>query len=156
MPLDMTFVVHVRAQFGDDDIDVGVFVGREKSWSFDCPAVAAGHALLLFQSAGVFREQTLQINGVNVYGGIPDTLALNFTTPPLQGGVPPHIHSLTGVGVGWSGNVLIINSGTLKATDNILRVASDGANFIIDNVVVLYRTLDPARPGRVPVAARAE
>jgi hypothetical protein len=117
MALNFTVVVHVRQQFGDTDQDIGVFAGREKSFSFDCPSVSSGeYALMLFQSVGVGQEQVLQINGVPVFGGVPAS--------PLS----------------QAGNVLIINQGVLRNSGNVLRIASEGDEFVIDNVVVLYKT----------------
>jgi hypothetical protein len=42
--------------------------------------------------------------------------------------------------LGWVGNVLIINPGVLKSSGNVLRIASNGEEFVIDNVVVVYKT----------------
>jgi hypothetical protein len=91
MALNFTIVVHVRHQFGVVDQDIGVFAGLEHSFPFDCPSVSSDHALLLFQSLGVGQEQTLETNGVPVFGGVPVTDAVRGVTA----GVPPNTASRT-------------------------------------------------------------
>lgn len=142
MALSFSVVVHTRNQFGDEDQDFGVFAGREKTWSFNCPSVSSDHALLLFQSLGVSAEQVLEVNGVMVFGGVPSTDPVGGA--PLGGtvGVPAHGH-LVRSSAGWTGNVLILNEGVLRDSGNVLRIASDGDEFVIDNVVVLYNTRSP-------------
>jgi hypothetical protein len=92
MALNFTIVVHVRHQFGVVDQDIGVFAGLEQSFPFDCPSVSSDHALLLFQSLGVGHEQTLETNGVPVFGGVPVTDAVRGVTAgvPPEYGVPNH------------------------------------------------------------------
>ena len=131
MALNFTIAVKARQQFGDTNINNGVFVGREKSYPFDCPSISSDQALLLFQSFGAGTEQTLEINDVPVLGGVPAT------------------------GPGWVGNVLIINQGVLEDSGNSLRIASDGNNFVIDNVVVVYKTRRPAHAARTSVLGAA-
>lgn len=142
MALNFTIVVHVRHQFGVVDQDIGVFAGLEHSFPFDCPSVSSDHALLLFQSLGVGHEQTLETNGVPVFGGVPVTDAVRGVTAgvPPEYGVPNHGHQLLAGSLGWVGNVLIINPGVLKSSGNVLRIASNGEEFVIDNVVVVYKT----------------
>ena len=139
MALSFSVVVHSRHQFGDEDQDLGFFAGREKSWSFDCPSVSSGHALLLFQSLGVSAEQILEVNGVSVFGGVPHTDPLVGAPFGGTAGAPAHGH-LVHSSAGWTGNVLILNEGVLRDSGNVLRIASDGDEFVIDNVVVLYKT----------------
>lgn len=142
MAVSFTIVVHVRHQFGDTDQNIGVFAGLEQSFPFDCPSVSSDHALLLFQSLGVGEEQTLEVNGVPVFGGVPATDVVRGGTggpiPPFD--VPSHGHQLLAGSLGWAGNVLIINQGVLKDSGNILRIASGGDEFVVDNVVVVYKT----------------
>lgn len=141
MALDFTIVSHVRHQFGNTDVDIGVFAGREQTFSFDCPLVSSDHALLLFQSSGVSHEQVLEVNGETVFGGVPqsDDTLIAVPTPGPQGS--EHYHSVVPATLlGWVGNVLIINPGVLKDSGNVLRIASDGDAFVVDNVVVLYKT----------------
>jgi hypothetical protein len=146
MGLDFTVVVNVRNQFGDNDLDIGVFAGREKSFTFDCPSVSSGRALLLFQSLGVGPGQTLEVNGEPVFGGVPATDAITGSTGSTGGPSPPfdipnHTHSLLfAITFGWVGNVLLISQGVLRDSGNVLRIASDGDNFVVDNVVVLYKS----------------
>ena len=142
------------------DQDIGVFAGLEHSFPFDCPSVSSDHALLLFQSLGVGQEQrgvdpdlglaglgvgqeqTLETNGVPVFGGVPVTDAVRGVTAgvPPEYGVPNHGHQLLAGSLGWVGNVLIINPCVLKSSGNVLRIASNGEEFVIDNVVVVYKT----------------
>jgi hypothetical protein len=91
---------------------------------------------------GVRQEQILEVNGVGVFGGVPETdLVLGGTGGPFpSSGVPGHSHSVTAASFGWTGNVLIIGQGVLKDSGNLLRIASGGDEFVIDNVVVLYQT----------------
>jgi hypothetical protein len=106
--LNFTIVVHVRHQFGAVDQDIGVFAGLEHSFPFDCPSVSSDHALLLFQSLGVGQEQTLETNGVPVFGGVPATDVVRGVTAgvPPEFGVPNHGHQLLAGSLGWVGNVL--------------------------------------------------
>lgn len=140
MALSFTIVVNVRQQFGDSDTGHGVFVGREKNFPFDCPSVSSDQALLQFQSQTVTKEEILEINGVTVFGGVPITSDVEgATSGPIPGG-PNHRHLVSAASGGWVGNVLIINPGVLKDSGNVLRIASDGESFVIDNVVILYKT----------------
>jgi hypothetical protein len=111
------------------------FVGLTKDFSFDCPGVDSGEtAVLMFQSLGVASQATvLQINGVDVYGGIPIT---------NERGVKERY------ALDWSANVMLVESNhQLKAAGNILHVESTGQEFIIDNVVITYKThIGPSKP----------
>jgi hypothetical protein len=135
MPLDFTIVVHVRAQFGNVDQNVGVYAGLDKSWQFACPQVSSDYALLLFQSSSVEREQKIAINGNQIPGGIPNSSTGDFTALDTTG----HSHFVALPG-GWAGNVLIIGQRILKSTKNSLRITSSGEEFLVDNVVVIYKT----------------
>ncbi len=140
-----TVIIFSRQHFGQQS-DVynwvepdAEFVGLTKDFSFDCPGVASGEtAVLMFQSFGVASQETvLQINAVDVYGGIPVS---------NHRGVKPQF------AVDWSANVMLVESNhQLKAAGNMLHVESTGLEFIIDNVVITYKTTDltltgPFRP----------
>lgn len=139
MAVDFTIVVHVRHQFGNVDQNIGVYAGLFKHWKFDCPGVSSEYALLFFQSSGVEAEQKIEVNRVAVPGGVPNDLVVGETGGPL-GNVPFHTHSLGATLLGWAGNVLIIPRGVLKSQANDLRISSSGYEFLIDNVVVAFKT----------------
>lgn len=143
MALDFTVVITVRQRFGDNDIeDVGLeteapFVGSQKDFEFHCPNVdTRQQAILLFQCMGANAEQTMEINGQQIFGGIPP--AIDFVTTPTA--------ILTRAE--WNGNVMLIQPGVLRE-NNVLRIrAGELSNgniddFIIDNLVVVFKT----RPG---------
>jgi hypothetical protein len=70
--MDYTVIVQVRHQFGNDDIDVGVFAGEQFDFSFNCPKVDASQvAILLFQGFRVGEEQTLETMGRKFPVGFP-------------------------------------------------------------------------------------
>ena len=100
--------------------------------------------------------------GFTVWGGVPTTAwsAGGYTGLPVPNSPVLHTHSLPGGGqtggpsgasfdnhrhellissVGWAGNVLLVDRGTLTETSNVLHVESSGDNFVIDNVVVVYK-----------------
>jgi len=151
MALDFTVVTAVRQRFGesnviDDAWNIGLeadapFVGLEKIFEFDCPDVNPGEsAILLFESQGVDVRQTLEINGQQVFGGLPFT--------PLSA---PLTASARGWAA-WTGNVMLINPGMLQSQANVLRIAStatllpldDGGridSFVVDNMVVVFKTV---------------
>ncbi|HEU5256862.1 MAG TPA: hypothetical protein VFU28_12780 [Vicinamibacterales bacterium] len=132
---DFTIVSPGRQGFGDDEvylksIEPNVpFKGRAKDFGFSCPNVNASEAaVLMFQSRDVdFSTNVIAINGRNVSGGIP---------------VSPNKDA-------WNGNVMLIGAGILREFDNELHVESrdtaggsegDIDDFILDNVVVMYKT----------------
>jgi hypothetical protein len=89
------------------------------------------------------RDQVWLVrNGVPVFGGVPSTDAVGGGTggPSPSVGVPSHSHPVFAATFGWVGNVLHIRQGVLRNSDNVLRIASEGNEFIIDNVVVVYKT----------------
>jgi parallel beta-helix repeat protein len=138
-----TVVQGQRQHFGNEpgsfnDVEPEVpFVGAAKEYVFDCPNVNPSEtAILLLQSRDVSHPRhILQINGTQVYGGLP---------------VSPSRDS-------WNGNVLLVESHhQLRATGNVLRVEARNANggtggniddFIVDNVVLQYKTLDLSQHG---------
>jgi hypothetical protein len=128
-------VVSVRQAFGSEagylnDIEADVpFVGAEKDFTFSCPNVEPGNeAVLMFQSRDVdSKKNIITINGRTIFGGIP---------------VSPSKDT-------WNGNTLLISAGTLKPSGNVLHIESrslygsaggDIDDFILDNVVVMYKT----------------
>lgn len=137
MPLDFSIIIHVRHQFGQEDLDVGVFAGAEASFPFDCPGVdASQHALLLFQSFGVGNEQLLEVNGTAVFGGVPGGGSIAERTGSSGGG---HTHRIPS-SEGWNGSVMIVNQGVLRDAGNVLRIRGPFDEFVVDNVVVVYKT----------------
>jgi hypothetical protein len=144
VPLDFTVIFFSRQHFGDNpnqsDIP-GTFVGQAKDYSFDCPKLIAGEtAFLLFQSMAVISpDNVFQINGVDVWGGLPANLPLS-----------------------WFLNVVLVESRhQLRTTGNVLHVesqpyvGSEGRlnDFVLDNMVIAYKALvPPNRPPRPPRA----
>jgi hypothetical protein len=140
MASDFTVILSSRQQFGRlpafNDVEPGVpFVGRTKDFSFNCPNVDPGQiAFLMFQSRAIHHQRNIfQINGVNVFGGLPASPDRNT----------------------WNGNILLVESHhQLRATGNVLHIEArnefggDGSDssgaiidhFIIDNVVIVYKT----------------
>lgn len=140
---NFTVVQYQRQHFGHrpttfNDIEPDVpFVGAAHDYVFDCPHVnPAETAILLFQSRRVSHSHNiLHINGTQVYGGLP---------------VSPSRDT-------WNGNVLLVEPHhQLRATGNVLHVearnTSGGADgdiddFIIDNVILQYKTLELSDQG---------
>ena len=153
MALDFTVVMPVRQRFGEEKpdkevADVGLetdapFVGQQKDYSFRCPNVDTSQfAILLFQSQGVVQQQRMTINGQIIYGGIP---------PSVDRGSD----SLgTFLAATWKGNVMLVTPGVL-AENNVLHIESRKVagildSFIVDNVVVIFKSRD----GVIPRLAR--
>ena len=138
MATSYTVVLLSRQHLGNDagvfnDVEPNVvFVGPAKDFLFDCPGInAAEAAILVFQSRDVDHQQNiLRVNGVDVFGGLPASPARDT----------------------WNGNILLVERHHhLQTTGNVLRVEarrSDGSStgdvddFILDNVVIMYKTLD--------------
>lgn len=139
MPSNYTVVLFQRQHFGNDpgtfdDVEPNVpFAGRAKSFVFDCPQIETREAaVLMFQSRDVDHSSNVfEVNGIGVFGGLP---------------VSPARDS-------WNGNVLLIEPHhQLRAAGNVLNVASrtssgsdagDVDDFILDNVVLFYKTPEP-------------
>ena len=155
----MEFVVveRVRARFGSspgpsrDSEDTAAWVGPSKTWSFDCPDVDPGaEALVMFQLLGNMASgDRLIINGVDIFGGVPaggaDSITVNDRI--IKFGI-------------WSAELLIIHPRVLKPAGNELTIearnyeggTSNTGNFVVDNIVVQYKTrsgptLDPGAAG---------
>jgi len=142
MALDFTVVITVRQRFGDTDADdVGLeteapFVGSDKQFAFRCPNVdPRKQAILLFQCMGANVQQGLEINGQQIFGGIPSAIEIATLPDP----------AMVFFRAQWNGNVMLIHPGVLQE-NNVLRIrAGDlgGGNiddFIIDNLVVIFKT----------------
>jgi hypothetical protein len=143
MGTNFTVIQFQRQHFGHqpgsfEDIEPGVvFVGQAKEFVFDCPCVNSNDtAVLLFQSRDVSHAlNILHINGRSLYGGLP---------------VSPSRDT-------WNGNVLLVEREYgLREKGNVLRVESrndtggvdaDIDEFIIDNVVIQYKTVELSREG---------
>ena len=142
MATNFTVIVFQRQHFGDDpgsfnDVEPDVpFAGSAKSFPFDCPGVDPGETgVLMFQSRDVdHRLNVIRVNGVDVFGGLPVTPARDA----------------------WNANVLLVEPRhQLKSTGNVLQIESrtssggttgDIDDFIIDNVVILYKSPDVPLP----------
>jgi hypothetical protein len=144
MALDFTVVIHVRQRFGDNEADdVGLeteapFVGRQKDFEFQCPNIDnSQQAILLFQSQGVSSlANRMEINSQEIFGGIPRSV--EFAPHPV--GPAPRLMSIAQ----WNGNVMLVHPGVLQE-NNVLRIQAGGEtgnidNFIIDNLVVIFKT----------------
>jgi hypothetical protein len=150
MALDFTVVITVRQRFGDSDEDdvgqetIAPFVGAEKSYDFRCPNVdSRQQAILLFQCMGANIQNNLEINGQQIFGGIPSSVE-GITIPD------PAVLLFRAQ---WNGNIMLIHEGVLRE-NNVLRIQAaeldDGLdNFIIDNLVVVFKTR-PAVVGGIP------
>jgi len=151
MALDFTVVITVRQRFGDDDVeDRGLetdapFVGAQKDFEFHCPNVdPRQQAILLFQCQGTSDQQSMEINGRKVFGGIPQAIDI-FTLP--DGRIASHAQ--------WNGNVMLIEPGVLRE-DNVLRIQAGAFgddnldDFIVDNLVVVFKTKPGLTTGAQP------
>lgn len=157
MALDFTVVITVRQRFGDaktDDVGQETeapFVGSQKDYEFRCPGVdPSQQAILLFECQGANVQQSLEINGQRIFGGIPASVELATSPTP-----PESVFFVAQ----WSGNVMLVHPGVLQE-NNVLRIQAGEIgdsgnldNFIIDNMVVLFKTRQ--RPGPLPTTGAA-
>ena len=130
MAADFTVIIAVRQHFGNKaGSRPGVFVGNEEHYTFDCPNIDPDTwGVLMFETLDVDYEQNVfEVNGHAIAGGIPKSPSKSA----------------------WNGNVMLINPNWLKGRGNELHIkslTSGGApsgnidDFVIDNVVVLYKT----------------
>jgi parallel beta helix pectate lyase-like protein len=143
MGMSYTVIQRDRQHFGNqpgsfNDIEPDVpFVGQARDFAFDCPSVKTDDtAVLLFQSRDVSHALNIvHLNGIPLAGGLP---------------VSPSRDT-------WNGNVLLVERHHgLKAIGNVLRVESRNAGggldgdideFILDNVVIQYRTAELSDDG---------
>jgi hypothetical protein len=94
MATNFTVILFQRQHFGNEpgtfnDIEPDVpFAGSTKDFAFDCPGINPSEtAFLMFQSRDVdHRRNIFQINGVDVFGGLPASPARDA----------------------WNGNILLI------------------------------------------------
>jgi hypothetical protein len=163
MSLDFTIVTNVRQRFGDSarggkeaprELESGVEadtpIGLERSFAFRCPAVDRRQfALLLFQTLGVAVRQGLEINGQTVFGGIARSVDL---AARLLGSAAESAEDRTAL-ARWNGHVMLIHPGVLQES-NILRIRAADAtaanidDFLVDNVVVVFKTSQQANEAR--------
>lgn len=149
--MDFTVILEKAQRFGDEATDrptdadrehfgkeEAEFVGVAKDFPFACPGVAPGEtAVLQFQSLGVSVEGVLQVNGVDIAGGLARDSQLT-------------VHE--GTRAVWNTHIVLIPAGTL-AEENVLHIAGEKLkslsvfsppknidDFIIDNAVVFYKT----------------
>lgn len=72
------------------------------------------------------------------------TEAEGFGTDSSSGDfLPTHTHAVLSA-LGWGGRILIVSGGVLRTTGNVLRIGSATDDFLIDNIVVLFKAR--ARP----------
>lgn len=141
MATELTVILFQRRHIGNqpgtfNDVEPNVqFVGPTLDLKFDCPNVNAHEtAILMFQSRGVSARQknVFQVNDVDVSGGLPASPSKDT----------------------WNGNILLLEPRhELKATGNRMHIKAQGGlfedgeffdnldDFILDNVVILYKTL---------------
>jgi hypothetical protein len=148
--MDLAVIIRVRQRFGSSDDDTNMeqnapFVGRSKQFAFNCPNIdSSSEAVLLFQAQHVMHSQNrLSINGTDIAGGVP--MGGFFTGPPI--GSPP-TQDVPVIGF-WSAQTLIVPPNTLRTEGNILEIdartrdgstSGDMPNFIVDNLVLFFRT----------------
>jgi hypothetical protein len=160
MPSDYTVIQPVRQRFGVfdqpfDEEPQAPFVGLSKDFPFSCPAVDPSEmAVLQFESLGVTagrywvlspnvsgpdNRDILQINGVSIPGAITPSDA-NDEGPILE-----HF---------WNFQSLLVPANVLYEEGNVLHIESapipiSGGyrpdNFIIDNIVLFFKTLVKGR-----------
>jgi len=136
MATDFTTVLAQRQHFGNEQGNFKnaepnvIFVGPTKDFTFNCPNVNSGEtAFLMFQSRDVDHQRNIfKVNGIDIFGGLPASPAKDT----------------------WNGNIMLIAPHhQLKGTNNVLHVESrnnlgggggDIDDFIIDNVVIVYKT----------------
>ncbi|MGA9524602.1 MAG: hypothetical protein WBV82_24305 [Myxococcaceae bacterium] len=138
MATSFTAILFQRQHFGNDpgtfdDVEPNVpFAGPSKSFSFNCPGVDSSEtAFIVFQARDVDHSRNvLQINGIDVFGGLPPSPARDA----------------------WNANILLVEvHHQLKETGNVLHVESRTSNgsasgdiddFIVDNIVIVYKVRD--------------
>jgi hypothetical protein len=157
MALDFSIITDVRQRFGDyargeteSPPEADTPIGLEKSFAFRCPSVDRKQfAILLFQTLGVALRQGLEINGQTIFGGIAPSLdpAARILGPRSES---PEDRTTLAT---WNGHVMLIHPGVLQES-NILRIRAADAtaakidDFLVDNVVVVFKTAQQASPSR--------
>ena len=115
------------------------YAGLQKNFSFDCPNIDASQpAYLMFQSFAVGDKRTVfQINGLDIFGGLP------VSNPEIANDRTQGENGANALWYHWSGNIMLVESNhELQVAGNQLHVESTGLHFIIDNVVITYKTID--------------
>lgn len=152
MSMDFTVIQPVRQRFGDGRIDLepklaeleAPFVGLAKDFRFSCPDVdPAQWAVLQFETLGATAPRAdqrarprniLRINDTDIPGGIT-----------------------AGAGEYWKTHNLLVPPNVLRQ-DNVLHIESvvifqehsvHHDDFIIDNMIILYKMRGIVRPGGV-------
>jgi hypothetical protein len=151
MALDYTIIQPVRQRFGDGDYTWELndereveapFVGRRKEFAFSCPNVDPSQmAALHFESFGLSSSANiLEINGVPVPGGLKPARVFVVAGGTTQGTVTSYGYSF------WKAHALLVEANIL-GEQNVLHIASvvidddnNYDNFIIDNVVIFFKT----------------
>ena len=157
MALDFTIVTDVRQRFGDyargdkeSPPEADTPIGLERSFAFRCPSVDRRQfAILLFQTLGVAVRQGLEINGQTIFGGIAPSVdpAARILGPRTES---PEDRTTLAT---WNGHVMLIHPGVLQE-NNILRIRAADAtatnidDFLVDNVVVVFKTAQQASGSR--------
>jgi len=163
MSTDFKVIFSGRQHFGNepkifDDVEPNVsgdaFVGKTKDYVFDCPNINPNEtAVLMFQSRDVAKSQRniFRVNGVDVFGANPANPALGL---PASGGIPASPNKDE-----WNGNIQLLESRhNLKPTNNRLHIearknnGNSGGNiddFILDNMVIMYKTRTPLPTNQV-------
>lgn len=178
--MDFTVISAVRQRFGDSNvIDSGhpaggefpleqeaPFVGQSKDFQFSCPKVDSGQmAVLQFESLAVTaggqypfspafsgKRNIIRVNGVDIPGGITNA---------------PYVEAVERIWHFWKTHSLLVPANVLRNDGNVLHIESiqipiSGGftfdNFIIDNVIVLFKTridgvLDPHPVGEQQATA---
>ena len=146
MPSDFTVIQAVRQRFGDEAGEEhpvekqAPFVGQSKDFPFSCLSVdSASEAVLQFESRGVqsgyFDESPrniIRINGNDIPGGI--TAGPFWRNENRQMGL-------------WKSHSLVVPANVLRV-QNVLHIEAVPIpdlrqhldNFVIDNVVVFFKT----------------
>ncbi len=137
MPADYTVIIEVRHHFGDNpDALPGVFAGKNASFDFSCPGVDPSQpAVLMFETRDV--DHGMNFISINRTGATP------FEQPEVFGGIP-----VSQSRDDWNANIMLVRRNVLRE-ENVLRLGardSQGSvlgqadDFVIDNVVLLYKT----------------
>ena len=136
MPADFTVIMKVRHHFGDnEDSLLGAFVVRDRDFPFDCPDIDAGQdAVLMFQSLNIDHDKNnFEVNHETISGGLPISRSSDD----------------------WTGNVMLIRPNVLRASGNVLHIGArddrgsilgNVDDFVIDNMVVMYKTRERLGP----------
>jgi hypothetical protein len=145
MASDFVVIVNVRQHYGNERGVFGpelTFAGNNKDFTFDCPGIdTRAQGILLFQTRDVDNETNFfNVNGHDIPGGIPRSAARDD----------------------WNGNVAIVGGGWLQESGNVLQIGARDErgsllgnldDFLIDNIVLFYRTRGRPDVFRAPDAA---